>query len=127
MTHALIDATERLADTLARENAALDALDVAGAAVLLPAKRTALAALAEADALSIPPEHRGLMADAVRRLQAVAAENRRLLQRALTVQGRVIEVIVGALPREEPAGRYTRPTAYARAPRSPAWSLAARV
>lgn len=126
MTQALIAATTRLADTLSRENTALDALDVAGAAALLPEKLRALAVLTEVHKAALMPEQRPAMEAAVRRLQGLAAENRLLLQRALAVQSRVIEVIARALPRDEPGGRYAVPGARAPALRPAAWSLVAR-
>jgi hypothetical protein len=126
MTYALTDAATRLADTLARENTALDALDLSGAIALLPEKRRALAALTDAQAIGPMPDQRPAMETAVRRLQDMAAENRRLLRRALTVQNRVIDVIAGTLPRDEPAGRYAAPGARARSARPAAWSLVAR-
>ena len=126
MTETLIAATLRLADTLVRENAALDALDLSGAVALLPEKRQALAVLSQADGSGLPREMRPAMETALRRLRDLAGENRRLLQRALTVQTRVIEVIAGALPRTEPAGRYAAPGTRARAGRPAAWSLVAR-
>ncbi len=126
MIHDLVAATTRLADSLSRENTALDALDVSGAVSLLPEKRSALAALTEAHSIVLTPAQRPAMAEAVRRLQAVASENRRLLQRALTVQNRVIEVIVSTLPRQEAAGGYGTLAARARAARPTAWSLVAR-
>ena len=127
MTHDLITAAGRLADTLTLENAALDALDVSGAVALLPAKRSALAALTQAQGRALPSGERPAMTLALNRLQALAAENRHLLRRALTVQARVIGIVAQALPRDEPAGRYGVAAARARAARPVAWSLAARV
>ncbi len=126
MTRNLIDAVTDLADTLARENAALDALDLSGAVALLPAKRRALAFLTETNGVVLRPDLRPAMEVALRRLRDLAGENRRLLQHALTVQGRVIEIVAGALPCAEPAGRYAAPGARARDVRPAAWSLVAR-
>lgn len=85
-------AAEWLADVLARENAALAAVDHAGAVALLAEKRAAAAAwmtLAEAGD-SVP--------DALlRRLQALGAENKRQLEQALRVQSRVIGIVAGAV------------------------------
>jgi hypothetical protein len=126
MSTKLIDTVTDLADTLARENAALDALDLSGAVALLPQKRHALTVLAEAKSIVLRPDLRPAMEVALRRLRELATENRRLLQHALTVQSRVIEIVAGALPRPETAGRYAAPGARMPAPRPAAWSLIAR-
>jgi hypothetical protein len=87
MTNDLITAGTRLADTLESENAALAALDLPRAAV-----RTA----------PVPSEAAQRMA---RRLQGLAMENKRLLERAIAVQGRVIGVVArAATAATEPAG-----------------------
>lgn len=92
----------RLADILAAENAALAAFDLGGAAALLDAKTRAAAAFQAARATWPDP-------DAVSTpLLRLAEENRRLLQRAITVQGRVIELVARAIPRamQQAAGCY---------------------
>ena len=127
MTMFLIEAVSGLADTLARENAALDALDLSGAVAVLPDKRRALAVLTEADNVALTAEQRPAMEVALRRLRELAGENRLLLQRALTVQSRVIEIVAGALPRSEPGGRYAAPGARVPAVRAMAWSMSTRV
>ncbi len=127
MSTLLIDTVTDLANTLARENAALDALDLSGAVAMLPDKRRALAVLTEAKPILLRPDLRPAMEVALRRLRDLAAENRRLLQHALTVQSRVIEIVAGALPRADTAGRYGAPGLRRPAPRAPAWSLVARV
>ncbi|MDA8253872.1 MAG: hypothetical protein M0Z28_32510 [Rhodospirillales bacterium] len=101
MTPRQIAAAVALADTLARENAALAALDLAGAAAMLDAKQAAAAAFAAAQATPAAPDaaHQRLAAQ----LRDLADENRRLLERAIRVQGRVLEVVARALPK--PPGR----------------------
>lgn len=104
MTPALIDAAVALADTLAAENAALGGLDLARAASLLAAKERATEAFLAAQAaagLAAPPSAAAAAAsgDLGRRLGALAEENRRLLERALAVQGRVVATVARALPR----------------------------
>jgi hypothetical protein len=126
MSRTLIDAATTLADTLARENAALDALDLSGAVALLPEKRRALDTLAGTDGIALRPDLRWEMETVLRRLRDLAGENRRLLRHALTVQSRVIEIVAGALPRTEGAGRYGAPAGRAAASRPTAWSLVAR-
>ena len=127
MTMFLVEAVSGLADTLARENAALDALDLSGAVAVLPDKRRALAMLTDADTGGLAAEQRPAMETALRRLRELAGENRRLLQHALTVQSRVIEIVASALPRAEPGGRYVAPGARVPAVRAMAWSMSTRV
>ncbi|MGC8469333.1 MAG: hypothetical protein ACP5NI_05440 [Acetobacteraceae bacterium] len=103
MTPALIDAAVALADTLAAENAALGGLDLARAASLLPAKERAteafLAAQAAPGLVRSATAATQASSDLGRRLGALVLENRRLLERALAVQGRVVATVVRALPR----------------------------
>ena len=127
MSVSLIETVSGLADTLARENAALDALDLSGAVAVLPEKRRALAVLTEAGGAALAPEYRPAMEVALRRLRALAGENRVLLQRALTVQSRVIEIVASALPRPEAANRYVAPGVRVPAARAMAWSMSTRV
>ena len=127
MTTKLIDTVTGLADALARENTALDALDLSGAVAMLPEKRRALALLTDAKGIVLRPELRPAMELALQRLRGLASENRRLLQHALTVQSRVIEIVASALPRPEAAGRYAASGARVSAARPAAWSLVTRV
>ena len=127
MSAMLVETVSGLADTLARENAALEAMDLSGAVLVLPDKRRALAALTEADPAPLTAEQRPAMELALRRLRALAGENRMLLKRALTVQSRVIEIVAGAMPRAEAAGRYAAPGARVPAVRAMAWSMSTRV
>ncbi len=102
MTKDLITAGTRLAETLEAENAALAALDLPRAAGMLADKRSAVAEFAAARTAPAPSEAAERMA---RRLQALAMENKRLLERAIAVQGRVIGVIArAATASAEPAG-----------------------
>lgn len=103
MTKDLITAGTFLAETLESENAALAALDLPRAAGLLADKERAVAELAAAQTAPVPREAAERMA---RRLRALAAENKRLLERAITAQGRVIGVIAQA------AAATTAPTGY---------------
>lgn len=108
MTQTLIDAAIALADALARENEALAQGDVARASAMLSAKRRALGAFAEARKHGGGRVHerraRLLAADVGRRLDALATENRELLEQAIRVQGRVIGAITGAALRTSRAG-----------------------
>ena len=93
-------AASALADLLARENAALEALDVPAATALLPAKREATdAVLRTRPALAaLPPDRWPAARETLARLDAEAARNRELLGRAIRVQGRVVELLARAVP-----------------------------
>jgi hypothetical protein len=92
----------RLAALLAAENAALAAGMPERAGALLADKEQAIAALDH-----LPP---GVAATAelraaARRLAGLVAENRRLLARAIAVQGRVLDVLAqAAMPDALPGG-----------------------
>ncbi len=96
MTLGQVDlAMRRLADVLERENLALKAMDLRGAAALLAEKTAAMADLgALASKQSGPAETE--LASIARRLDGIARENRRLLERAIAVQQRVIGIVVRA-------------------------------
>lgn len=103
MTPELIAAAVRLADTIARENAALVALDLAGAAGMLAEKNDATNALLAAQAIAarlgplrLPGWQRGEAEALAARLRALAEENKRLLEHAVAVQGRVIGMVARA-------------------------------
>lgn len=103
-----LQASAALGDVLGQENAALKRLDFAAAAALLPAKESAIANLAacagnEPAEAAPPPSPEDL--SAARHLAALAAENRALLERAITVQTRVIGIIASAA-RQQTAPSY---------------------
>lgn len=107
MMDALLAAGQRLVDALLAENAALGALDLPRAAGLATAKMQAADAFAAAFAamrklgIRVEGPHRARAAALTERLQLLTEENRRLLERAISVQSRVIETIAGAaLPRQ---------------------------
>jgi hypothetical protein len=103
MSNDMIAAGTLLAETLEAENAALSALDLPLAAGMLADKQRAVADLAAA---LVAPASRDAAERMARRLQALAVENRRLLERAMAAQGRVIEVVARA------AASATAPTGY---------------
>ena len=96
---AAMAAIRRLASVLTRENTMLAALDLGAVGALAEEKAAALADVA-ATLAALGPVAAGSaapgMAGEVRALAAVAAENKRLLERALAVQGRVIALVVRA-------------------------------
>ena len=81
----------RLAEVLEQENTALEAMDLPRAMALLPEKEAAFAALTAAGG----SDHPG-MSPVAERLNRLATENRRLLERAMTVQQRVIGIVAQA-------------------------------
>ena len=103
MTISLDLAVQRLAHVLAAENAALGAMDFAGAGALLAPKHAAADALAAAmrAASAGPAEPAGM-----RELGTLADENRRLLNRAMRVQRRVLDLVARAARASQPASRY---------------------
>ena len=101
MRRTLIEAAVHLADTLARENAALRALDLAAAAGMLDEKQHAAEAFLEAQArvasgLTAGPLPGPPSREVAERLTALAEENRRLLERAIAVQGRLLGTLARA-------------------------------
>ena len=94
MSDEMTTAAELLADTLEAENAALAALDLPAAAALLEEKRRAMQSLQAA--CSSDPTHRRGTEQAIERLHRLSDQNRLLLERAIAVQGRVIEIVAGA-------------------------------
>lgn len=94
MSDEMTTAAELLADTLEAENAALAALDLPAAAALLEEKRRAMQSLHAAH--SPDATHSGGARQAMERLFRLSDQNRMLLERAMAVQGRVIEIVAGA-------------------------------
>lgn len=125
MMQPLLNAGQRLAEALRSENEALAQLDLTRAAAVALLKQQASDAFAAAYAAARKTGARADagaerdMAEALAiRLRDLGNENRRLLQRAIALQSRVIETIAGAaLPKAVPptygaAGRVpTRPQA----------------
>ena len=131
MIDTLILAGHRLAEALRAENEALAALDLPRAARLAGPKIAASDAFAAAYAAQA--KHGSAPAGPVRdtaavlaeRLAALGQENRRLLERAVALQSRVIETIAGAaLPRTQVQGY--APAGRAAPVRPPALAISAR-
>ena len=98
----MLDAANHLADVLERENLALAALDLAGAAAMLAAKEEAAASFARAWDHASPPSdyaERSALGSLAARLDAAVRDNRGLLERGIEVQRRVLRVIARAVPR----------------------------
>ena len=115
-------ATARLAEVLQAENAALRAMDLARAAALLVQKQAALAAF---NATQTGGQAGPDLRQAAAQLRAAADENRRLLERAISVQTRVLGIIAQAARAANPAPNYGRSGAYAARPAA-AWAFSAR-
>jgi len=111
MNHAaqpeLLNATEALVATIRSENAALAALDFKAAVGLLATKQLHGQAFMTAQARAVADELRGppsvRLRQLARELGDLSSENKRLLERALVVQGRVIASLARAVPRARAA------------------------
>jgi hypothetical protein len=90
------DAAARLEAILLAENEALERHDAVTATALLDEKLAAANALSGAE----------ISLEAGERLRALAAENRRLLERAIKVQGRIIAMVARAAQKSPPVSRY---------------------
>lgn len=131
MSPVLIAAAVRLARVLEDENRALQSLDMPGAARMLADKQAALGAFvaaqasqrragADSAATQAAMEHRAL----AEQLGDLAATNKRLLERAIAVQGRLVGMVAQAAARSQADGPSYRPPG-ARTAQS-AWTLSTR-
>lgn len=122
MIETVIKAGLRLAEALRAENEALAKLDLPAAAALATPKMQATDAFAAActaaqrTGTKVAGPERGTATEMATRLASLSAENRRLLERAVAIQSRVIETIAGAArPAQNgpagygAAGRYRAP------------------
>jgi hypothetical protein len=127
MSQDLVTAARTLADTIAVENQALATLNLQAAAKLLPLKEAATTAFNAAQKFARTtraPIDAEALRDAAKRLDAVTEENRRLLERAIRVQNRVLGILANAARAADPTPRYGRSGAYAARPTS-SWALTA--
>jgi hypothetical protein len=95
-----LKAIQRLTDVLTEENAALKRLDFSAAVALVGAKEAALADL------TAPPAVAVSRTTLAQRLVTLAAENQILLERAISVQTRVVRIIARAATPPPAATRY---------------------
>ena len=103
MTHVLNETIRQLAKVLSAENAALSSMDFAAAGALLAPKHAAADALASALRAASPQvAEPALLAE----LGALAEENRHLLNRAMRVQRRVLDLVARAARTTQTASRY---------------------
>jgi hypothetical protein len=116
----MLDAARALSETLRRENLALMALDLDEAAAMLGEKTAAVERFAAAARL---PDGPLVDAETTRRtahrLRGLADENRRLLNHAIDVQGRVVGTIRQAAMKPGTNRRYQRSGAQELGPVAP--------
>ncbi len=127
MTQDLVNATEHLADALAAENTALRALDLRAAGQMLAEKQTATENFSAAQRRTIatrPALDTKALRAAALRLKLETDENRRLLERAIGVQTRVLGILASAARAADPTPRYARSGVYAKRATS-SWALSA--
>jgi len=103
MTPSLEYAVQVLANLLAEENRALSDMDFAHAGALLAPKHAAADALAAAWRAATAQE---TPHDELVKLGELAEENRRLLNRAMRVQRRVLDLVARAARGAKPTTRY---------------------
>jgi hypothetical protein len=97
----LVDAAEYLAETLTQENAALAALDLKRAGAMLAVKQRAVAEFTVAIAgTTLDQADRPLAS----RLRSLTDENKALLERAISAQGRVMAVFAQAVTQQPSYG-----------------------
>jgi hypothetical protein len=124
MTTEFVNAAQQLADLLERENDALKRMDFPSAVLLVPAKETALAALIKQPKL---PAIQPLATTLMQHVNAVAAENQMLLERALAVQTRIIRIVARAAARPAETAHYNEHGARPQPYRAAALAVSTRV
>ena len=103
----VLAAAARLTHVLAAENAALLVLDIPAAAALLDEKLAAARGLAQASAARPATRHADEAGLALR-LRDLGQQNRALLEHAIVVQGRVLDMVARAARQgvAQAGGRY---------------------
>lgn len=102
-SHPAISAARDLCVVLAAENAALEMMDIAGATAWVAQKQRATDALL-ASRKSAPPAGDAAWLAEGQRLNVLVQDNKRLLERAMVAQNRVMACIARAVPRAMPQG-----------------------
>jgi hypothetical protein len=103
MSNHLLETIQRLTDVLTEENDALKRLDFSAAVTLVPAKEAALAQLTTQPGVgTLPPA----LAARAQLLSSLAIENQMLLQRAITVQTRIVRIVARAGASQSARTRY---------------------
>jgi hypothetical protein len=129
MSTELIDAAAAMVETLTAENAALATLDIGAATRMYGRKRAAMAALTAASVGEHATVEQRQQAQALARtLFELTSENKRLLERALNVQGRIMRTLARAAPRAfAPTSRYRADGRFAGPNRPLAFAFSARI
>jgi hypothetical protein len=103
MSGDLLEIAQHLADVLLQENEALKRLDFSAAVALAPAKEAALADLTKQPrATTLQPPLIALG----NRLNKLVTENQMLLERAITVQTRIVRIVARACAPPPATARY---------------------
>jgi hypothetical protein len=126
MSSTALDAANRVAEVLAQENAALQRMDLPAAVALVPAKEAALADLARETPLPSSALSPTVLALG-RRLADLAEENRILLERAIGVQARIVQMIARAGTPTQETAHYRHPADRRKPYRSLAVAMSTRV
>ncbi len=107
MVSSMLTAAGRLSRVLTAENKALVALDISAAAALLDEKLAAARELAQASAAR-PAARNPDTAGVALQLRDLAQQNRLLLEHAIVVQGRVLDMVARAARQgvAQAGGRY---------------------
>ena len=126
MANERIEAAQALAEVLARENEALQRLDFPAAATLLSMKEAALLRLTQDGPVEPVTDQTPDVAALGARLTSLAAENRQLLEQAITVQTRVLGIILRAAADSVPPVNYAANGQKAAPRRSSAMTLSAQ-
>lgn len=121
-----IEAAQTLAEVLAQENEALLRLDFPAAATLLSAKEAALLRLTQDGPVKSVTDRAPDVVALGARLTNLAAENRQLLEQAITVQTRVLGIILRAAADSVPPVNYAPNGQKAPPRRSSAMTLSAQ-
>ena len=115
-------AVDRLTAIVEQENVALTAMDFSTSIALLEMKRSAIATFELAGKVTGEPRR----LDEIARLRAAVLANKILIERAITVQRRVIETVLAVAPKRDTAPRYSADAGVARAFRTAPMTLLAR-
>ncbi len=115
-------AVNGLTAILEQENVALTALDFSTSTAMLDMKRSAIAAFELACKVADKPRR----LDDIARLRTAVLANTALIERAITVQRRVIETVLAVAPKRDAAPGYRADAGLARAFRTAPMTLLAR-
>lgn len=126
MTLGLTDAVGTLAEVLARENEALRRLDFAAATALVPAKEAALRNVTKNPAPMRAAGRDPALAALGSRVNQLVADNRKLLERAIAVQTRVVGIVARAASPSPRAAQYAASGFKSQTRRTSAVALSAR-